>query len=127
MNDDTHDTVAVRLRLLPAQGAIVIERECKYNINWKHTLRMTRDVCNSLNMILLILFVYNDSLASLTYAFLCLTLGVPTPSPEILRHTLNMLVRERKIYPTPEGYFIVTPQTYFITPSLIRTNRRLYD
>uniref|UniRef100_A0A3B3Y520 Winged helix Storkhead-box1 domain-containing protein n=1 Tax=Poecilia mexicana TaxID=48701 RepID=A0A3B3Y520_9TELE len=53
-------------------------------------------------------------------------IGVPTPSPEVLRHTLNMLVRERKIYPTPEGYFIVTPQTYFITPSLIRTNNKWY-
>uniref|UniRef100_A0A3P8UMF2 Storkhead box 2 n=1 Tax=Cynoglossus semilaevis TaxID=244447 RepID=A0A3P8UMF2_CYNSE len=52
--------------------------------------------------------------------------GVPTPSTEVLRHTLNMLVRERKIYPTPEGYFIVTPQTYFITPSLIRTNNKWY-
>ncbi|KAM9857529.1 storkhead-box protein 2 [Aulostomus maculatus] len=52
--------------------------------------------------------------------------GVPTPSLEVLRHTLNMLVRERKIYPTPEGYFIVTPQTYFITPSLIRTNNKWY-
>ncbi|XP_078418079.1 storkhead-box protein 2-like isoform X4 [Cetorhinus maximus] len=52
--------------------------------------------------------------------------GVPTPSQEILRHTLNMLVRERKIYPTPDGYFIVTPQTYFITPSLIRTNSKWY-
>ncbi|XP_040189915.1 storkhead-box protein 2 isoform X4 [Rana temporaria] len=52
--------------------------------------------------------------------------GVPTPSSEILRHTLNMLVRERKIYPTPDGYFIVTPQTYFITPSLIRTNSKWY-
>ncbi|XP_078534130.1 storkhead-box protein 2 isoform X2 [Lissotriton helveticus] len=52
--------------------------------------------------------------------------GVPTPSPEILRHTLNMLVRERKIYPTPDGYFIVTPQTYFITPTLIRTNSKWY-
>ncbi|KAM8968732.1 storkhead-box protein 2 isoform 2-T2 [Sarcophilus harrisii] len=52
--------------------------------------------------------------------------GVPTPSQEILRHTLSMLVRERKIYPTPDGYFIVTPQTYFITPSLIRTNSKWY-
>ncbi|XP_057699247.1 storkhead-box protein 2 isoform X2 [Corythoichthys intestinalis] len=54
------------------------------------------------------------------------SLGVPTPSLEVLRHTLNMLVRERKIYPTPEGYFIVTPQTYFITPSLIRSNNKWY-
>ncbi|XP_043561422.1 storkhead-box protein 2-like isoform X7 [Chiloscyllium plagiosum] len=53
-------------------------------------------------------------------------IGVPTPSQDILRHTLNMLVRERKIYPTPDGYFIVTPQTYFITPSLIRTNSKWY-
>uniref|UniRef100_A0A8C7W2P8 Winged helix Storkhead-box1 domain-containing protein n=1 Tax=Oncorhynchus mykiss TaxID=8022 RepID=A0A8C7W2P8_ONCMY len=53
-------------------------------------------------------------------------IGVPTPSSEILRHTLNMLVRERKIYPTPEGYFIVTPQTYFITPNLIRSNSKWY-
>uniref|UniRef100_A0A5S6L1R4 ATPase inhibitor, mitochondrial n=1 Tax=Xenopus tropicalis TaxID=8364 RepID=A0A5S6L1R4_XENTR len=53
-------------------------------------------------------------------------LGVPTPSPEVLRHTLNMLVRERKIYPTPDGYYIVTPQTYYITPSLIRTNSKWY-
>ncbi|XP_031442969.1 storkhead-box protein 2 isoform X2 [Clupea harengus] len=52
--------------------------------------------------------------------------GVPTPSPEILRHTLNILVRERKIYPSPEGYFIVTPQTYFITPSLIRSSSKWY-
>uniref|UniRef100_A0A803JYP8 Storkhead box 2 n=1 Tax=Xenopus tropicalis TaxID=8364 RepID=A0A803JYP8_XENTR len=46
--------------------------------------------------------------------------GVPTPSPEVLRHTLNMLVRERKIYPTPDGYYIVTPQTYYIPPILLK-------
>ncbi|XP_041846137.1 storkhead-box protein 2-like isoform X1 [Melanotaenia boesemani] len=52
--------------------------------------------------------------------------GVPTPTEEALHHTLNMLVRERKIYPTPDGYCIVTPQTYFITPSLIRTSTKWY-
>ncbi|XP_038555442.1 storkhead-box protein 2-like isoform X2 [Micropterus salmoides] len=52
--------------------------------------------------------------------------GVPTPTEEVLHHTLSMLVRERKIYPTPDGYFIVTPQTYFITPSLIRTSSKWY-
>lgn len=62
----------------------------------------------------------------LTSSCLWICLGVPTPSEEILHHTLSMLVRERKIYPTPEGYFIVTPQTYFITPSLIRTSSKWY-
>ncbi|KAM9376495.1 storkhead-box protein 2-like isoform 2-T2 [Pholidichthys leucotaenia] len=52
--------------------------------------------------------------------------GVPTPTEEVLHHTLSMLVRERKIYPTPDGYAIVTPQTYFITPSLIRTSSKWY-
>ncbi|KAM3612713.1 uncharacterized protein V6R79_013206 [Siganus canaliculatus] len=52
--------------------------------------------------------------------------GVPTPTEEVLHHTLSMLVHERKIYPTPDGYFIVTPQTYFITPSLIRTSSKWY-
>ncbi|XP_039975362.1 storkhead-box protein 2-like isoform X1 [Xiphias gladius] len=52
--------------------------------------------------------------------------GVPTPTEEVLHHTLSMLIRERKIYPTPDGYFIVTPQTYFITPSLIRTSSKWY-
>ncbi|XP_040029664.2 storkhead-box protein 2 isoform X1 [Gasterosteus aculeatus] len=52
--------------------------------------------------------------------------GVPTPTEEVLHHTLSMLVRERKIYPKPDGYFIVTPQTYFITPSLIRTSSKWY-
>ncbi|XP_030251742.1 storkhead-box protein 2-like isoform X3 [Sparus aurata] len=52
--------------------------------------------------------------------------GVPTPTEEVLHHTLSMLVRERKIYPTSDGYFIVTPQTYFITPSLIRTSSKWY-
>ncbi|KAI4800084.1 hypothetical protein KUCAC02_016621, partial [Chaenocephalus aceratus] len=43
---------------------------------------------------------------------------VPTPTEEVLHHTLSMLVRERKIYPTPDGYFICTsPLSGTITPS----------
>uniref|UniRef100_A0A3Q3ASW0 Storkhead box 2b n=3 Tax=Kryptolebias marmoratus TaxID=37003 RepID=A0A3Q3ASW0_KRYMA len=52
--------------------------------------------------------------------------GVPMPTEETVQHTLSMLVHERKIYPTSDGYFIVTPQTYFITPSLIRTSSKWY-
>uniref|UniRef100_H3CJY1 Storkhead box 2 n=1 Tax=Tetraodon nigroviridis TaxID=99883 RepID=H3CJY1_TETNG len=48
--------------------------------------------------------------------------GVPTPSEEVLHHTLSMLVHERKICPTPNGYLNITPQTYFIKPSLIQTS-----
>lgn len=49
-------------------------------------------------------------------------LGVPTPSEEVLHHTLSMLVHERKICPTPNGYFNITPQAYFIKPSLIQNS-----